>query len=58
MTRDIVGPTREREIRRLELQLEIAREALVDIREHWSSKRTLWTFERAQRALNRLDDKS
>jgi hypothetical protein len=58
MSRDIVGPTREREIRRLETQLEIAREALVDIREHWGTKRTLWTFERAQRALNELEDKS
>jgi hypothetical protein len=58
MSRDIVGPAREREIRRLEKQLEITREALVAIREHWATNRTLWTFERAQRALNELEDKS
>jgi hypothetical protein len=52
---DVAAHAFVREIRRLETRLEIAREALTEIRDHWQRPTMSWTHDRAQRALNQLE---
>jgi hypothetical protein len=52
--RDIVGPTRRREIARLEAQLQIAREALEEIRDNSTCELSQVV---AEQALDRMEDK-